>query len=141
MIDDQVTKLGKVLDPHSVEEDLYVQKTTQRPWGRYRVLFDDYKCQIKQIIVYPGQAISLQSHSKRDELWKLLQGEGEVILDGCTLEANAEIVHCSYFIIRRGVQHRITNTGIENLVFIEVQTGDSFAEDDIQRFADDYGRV
>lgn len=112
-----------------------------RPWGTYEVLFEDYHCKIKQIVVRPGQSLSLQSHNKRDEFWKLVQGEGEVILDGCTLEANADSVPYSYFIIRRGVQHRITNTGLDNLVFIEIQTGDSFDENDIIRYADDYGRV
>jgi mannose-6-phosphate isomerase len=37
--------------------------------------------------------------------------------------------------------HRIRNPGKENLVFIEVQTGDYFGEDDIQRSEDDYDRV
>ena len=116
-------------------------RITQRPWGTYEVLFEDYKCKIKQIVVRSGQAISLQSHSKRDELWKLLQGEGEVIIDGCTFEANVDNIPNSYFIIRREAQHRITNTGLDNLVFIEIQTGESFDELDIQRFADNYGRV
>ena len=36
--------------------------------------------------------------------------------------------------------HRIQNTGDQPLVFIEVQHGESFAEDDIVRLDDDYGR-
>ena len=33
------------------------------------------------------------------------------------------------------------NPGDENTVFIEVQTGEYFGEDDIERVEDDYGRV
>jgi mannose-6-phosphate isomerase len=33
------------------------------------------------------------------------------------------------------------NAGTENLVFIEVQTGEYFGEDDIERLEDDYGRI
>ena len=40
-----------------------------------------------------------------------------------------------------GSWHRIRNPGEENLVFIEIQTGDYFGEDDIERSEDDYGRV
>jgi mannose-6-phosphate isomerase len=40
-----------------------------------------------------------------------------------------------------GTWHRIRNPGPDNLVFIEVQTGDYFGEDDIERSEDDYGRV
>nr|HPQ54606.1 mannose-6-phosphate isomerase [Spirochaetota bacterium] len=40
-----------------------------------------------------------------------------------------------------GVLHRIENTGSQDLIYIEVQTGDYFGEDDIERIEDDYGRV
>jgi mannose-6-phosphate isomerase-like protein (cupin superfamily) len=38
------------------------------------------------------------------------------------------------------VAHRIHNTGTKPLVFVEVQHGDYFGEDDIVRLEDDYGR-
>jgi mannose-6-phosphate isomerase-like protein (cupin superfamily) len=38
-------------------------------------------------------------------------------------------------------KHRIFNPGSEEAVFVEVQTGEYFGEDDIQRFEDDFGRV
>ena len=37
--------------------------------------------------------------------------------------------------------HRLTNTGDEELVLIEVQVGDYLGEDDIVRLQDNYGRV
>jgi mannose-6-phosphate isomerase-like protein (cupin superfamily) len=33
------------------------------------------------------------------------------------------------------------NPGAEDMAFIEVQTGDYFGEDDIERFEDDFGRA
>ncbi|MFH1075715.1 MAG: cupin domain-containing protein [Pseudomonadota bacterium] len=42
--------------------------------------------------------------------------------------------------IPKSVIHRIENRGKDNLVFIEVQTGDYFGEDDIERLEDDFGR-
>jgi mannose-6-phosphate isomerase-like protein (cupin superfamily) len=35
----------------------------------------------------------------------------------------------------------VCNPGDEPLVFVEVQQGDYFGEDDIVRFEDDYGRA
>jgi mannose-6-phosphate isomerase len=35
----------------------------------------------------------------------------------------------------------VQNSSAENLVIIEVQTGEYFGEDDIERFEDDYGRI
>jgi oxalate decarboxylase/phosphoglucose isomerase-like protein (cupin superfamily) len=40
-----------------------------------------------------------------------------------------------------GAAHRIRNTGPGPLVFVEVQHGDYFGEDDIVRLDDDFGRV
>ena len=37
--------------------------------------------------------------------------------------------------------HRLENPGDDNVHLIEVQTGDYFGEDDIERFGDIYGRV
>jgi mannose-6-phosphate isomerase-like protein (cupin superfamily) len=42
--------------------------------------------------------------------------------------------------IPAGAAHRIENIGSEKLVFIEIQRGSYFGEDDIQRLQDDYGR-
>ena len=40
-----------------------------------------------------------------------------------------------------GAIHRVFNPGSEWLVFIEVQMGDYFGEDDIERLEDDFGRM
>lgn len=40
-----------------------------------------------------------------------------------------------------GAKHRIACTSDLALVFVEVQTGSSFGEEDIVRFDDDFGRV
>jgi mannose-6-phosphate isomerase len=45
--------------------------------------------------------------------------------------------------IPQGSRHRVQNpaeAGGDVLIFIEVQQGDYFGEDDIVRFDDDYGR-
>ena len=34
----------------------------------------------------------------------------------------------------------MANTGSEEIIFVEVQTGTYFGEDDIERVEDDYGR-
>ena len=39
-----------------------------------------------------------------------------------------------------GAKHRIKNVGEDLLVFVEVQTGTYFGEDDIIRLQDDYER-
>lgn len=108
-----------------------------RPWGFYRVLADEPDHKVKRIVVYPGKRLSLQRHRLRAEHWYFLAGSGTVTRDDEEfLVGPARSVD-----IPRGALHRVRNTGEENLVFIEVQTGDSFSEDDIERIEDDFGRV
>ncbi len=40
-----------------------------------------------------------------------------------------------------GTDHRIENPTATEVVFVEVQHGEYFGEDDIVRLEDDYGRV
>jgi len=108
----------------------------QRPWGDYEILQDTSKFKVKRVCVNPGKRLSLQMHGKRDELWTIVDGEGFVDLDHLKLN----VKYGDTIDIRRGQQHRIMNTGTQPLVFIEVQTGDYFGEDDIVRYQDDYGR-
>lgn len=109
----------------------------QRPWGNYQVLADEPDHKVKRIVVYPGKRLSLQRHRQRAEHWYLIAGQGLVTRDREEISLSAgEAVD-----IPRGARHRLENTGPLEVVFIEVQTGDYFGEDDIERFEDDYGRA
>ena len=111
--------------------------TDRRPWGFYTVLADEADHKVKRICVHPGRRLSLQRHHRRAEHWYLLAGEAVVTLDAREMPLRAgEAID-----IPRGAAHRIANTGAAEVVFIEVQTGEYFGEDDIERLADDYGRL
>jgi len=108
-----------------------------RPWGRWEVLAVGDGFAVKRITVRPGQILSLQYHHHRAEHWIVLAGEAEVTLDGELLRKHRdEAVH-----IPVGARHRIANPGTEDLVFIEIQTGDRLEEEDIVRLEDSYGRA
>ena len=110
---------------------------SHRPWGYYIVLTDTEDYKTKEIVVYPGRRLSLQRHQRRAEHWFILAGAADVTLEDQILHLTpGEAID-----IPRGNRHRIANPDDkQNLRFIEIQTGDYFGEDDIERFADDYGR-
>jgi mannose-6-phosphate isomerase len=112
-------------------------ETDQRPWGTYTVLDDAAGHKVKRIMVLPGARLSYQSHDRRAEHWFIVVGEGVVTLDGTGIDVTAG--HAIDVPMRAA--HRIHNTGTTELVFIEVQHGEYFGEDDITRFEDDYGRT
>lgn len=111
--------------------------TEQRPWGYYKILEDADTHKVKRICVNSNQRLSLQSHSKREELWIVLKGRGFVTLD----DKDILVIPGSIVRIPLGAKHRVRNDGAEDLEFIEVQTGTYFGEDDIVRYSDDYGRA
>jgi mannose-6-phosphate isomerase len=111
--------------------------TDHRPWGYYEVLKDEPSCKVKKIVVNPGKRLSLQRHRRRSEHWFIVQGMASVTLDDAVLHISAgQAVD-----IPRGTKHRVANTTGEELAFIEIQTGDYFGEDDIERLEDDFGRA
>ena len=112
-------------------------KEENRPWGSYRVLSDEPDHKVKRIVIYPGKRLSLQRHRKRSEHWYMVRGNATVTLDDrlVAVEKGRSVD------IPRASLHRIENTGSEEVVLIEVQTGEYFGEDDIERFEDDFGRV
>jgi mannose-6-phosphate isomerase-like protein (cupin superfamily) len=92
---------------------------------------------VKRIVVYPGKRLSLQRHRRRAEHWFVISGQGLVTRDGEQIPVREGIS----LDIPLGAIHRIQNTEGSPLVFIEVQRGDYFGEDDIERIEDDFGRA
>lgn len=107
-----------------------------RPWGRYEVLLDSEECKVKRLWIKPGQQPSYQYHHKRSETWVIVKGEGLLTLN----DVEREVASGEVIFVPCGVKHRLKNIGEEELIFIEVQTGEYFGEDDIVRLADDYKR-
>ena|ERR1700685_1946768 len=110
---------------------------SDRPWGRYEVLDEQPTHKIKRIWVSSGQQLSYQRHQKRAEHWFVISGQGLAVVDGKEIPISAG----STIDIAIKELHRIKNTGTDDLIFIEVQTGSYFGEDDIERVEDDFGRV
>jgi mannose-6-phosphate isomerase len=109
---------------------------TQRPWGRYEILQESAIHKTKCIYVLPGKRLSYQRHQKRAEHWFIVQGEAEVTIEGKASKVSSG----DSLSIKIGELHRIANIGNDEVIFIEVQTGTYFGEDDIERVEDDFGR-
>ena len=112
-------------------------KTVHRPWGSYTILEDAADCKVKRLVVKPGQVLSLQLHHRRSEHWTVIKGTAKVRLgdDEFLLKANQSTY------VPVNTLHRLENPGDKDVYLIEVQTGDYFGEDDIERFEDIYGRI
>lgn len=108
-----------------------------RPWGFYEVLLDAPDHKVKRFTVYPGARLNYQRHFRRSEHWYVVSGEAVVTKNGEDIRLKAgQAVD-----LPAETWHRVRNPGPAHMVFIEVQTGDYFGEDDIERAEGDYGRA
>jgi len=113
----------------------YIDKQ-DRPWGKYYVIHDEKNYKLKRIEVLPGGRLSYQFHNERSEAWTIIGGSGIVTLE----DKDRKVSYGDTVTIKRLQKHRIFNNADTMLVFIEVQVGTYFGEDDIVRIQDDYKR-
>lgn len=105
-----------------------------RPWGYFERLTKDVPSTVKIITVNAGQSLSLQYHYRRQEYWRVLQGNPIITIGDKEILAFPG----NEFYIDKLVKHRITAK--ENTVIIlEISLG-RFDENDIVRLEDCYGR-
>ena len=131
-VKDLVGKIKEVGHPEATDHPFET-----RPWGGFETLADNKDFKTKRITVDPGAQLSYQSHNKRAEHWIVISGEAEVVL-------NDEVIPRGpgeHIYIPVNAKHRVRNNGTAPLVFVEVQTGSYFGEDDIIRYEDDYNRA
>jgi mannose-6-phosphate isomerase len=112
-------------------------ETPHRPWGFFEILADESDHRVTRITMNPGARLSLQRHQRRFEHWYVLAGEAEATLG----DRRVLLTPGSSLDIPVKTVHRIENRTRTPFVFIEIQRGEYFGDDDIERFEDDYGRV
>ncbi|QEA39188.1 mannose-1-phosphate guanylyltransferase/mannose-6-phosphate isomerase [Pistricoccus aurantiacus] len=144
---DRVQQAKHIVDRLKAEKrsECLSHRQVYRPWGHYRCMVEGVGFQVKEILVRPGQLLSLQMHYHRAEHWVVVQGTARVTLStdcDSTQELKSFLVsedESTY--ISLGTVHRLENPGVIDLRLIEVQTGAYLGEDDILRFDDVYGRT
>lgn len=112
-----------------------IAATELRPWGSFTILEEGRGYKIKRVEVKPGHRLSLQMHNHRSEHWIVVSGRAKVVCGDEELFLSSN--QSTY--VPPSTVHRLENPGAVPLVLIEVQNGEYLEEDDIIRFADDYG--
>ncbi|MDQ0062630.1 sugar phosphate nucleotidyltransferase [Paenibacillus harenae] len=121
---------------HSDQRPMY----EERRWGRYRVLdylkySDGNEVLTKRICISPGQNLSYQYHLLRNEVWTVVSGNGEMILNDKRFPVKAGDV----LVISKQSKHSLRAE--TEMDIIEVQTGSELIEEDIVRLAFDWNEI
>lgn len=117
----------------------YAEQISDRPmyeemiWGDYRVTdyveyTDKTRSLTKHMFIQSGRYIGYQAHYKRDEIWTIVDGAGEVIVDGHSRNVRrGDVVY-----LTAGQRHALR--ALNDVHLIEVQIGRTLEEDDIEQF-------
>jgi mannose-6-phosphate isomerase-like protein (cupin superfamily) len=114
----------------SIILDEWKSPKTVRPWGYWRVLYEVPGCKVKELVVEPGQSLSMQRHQSRAEYWFVSEGEATVHWDE---HGSTKIVKHKSEIIHKEEWHQLSNHTDKELKVIEIQYGLSCNESDIER--------
>ena len=114
----------------------WMSNMTKRPWGHYKVLHNDSGVvKVKELVVEPGKALSMQRHNDRAEHWFISSGKATVhtINNNTDLELRGVYKMFDNLHIPRNEWHQLSNQSNEPLRIVEIQYGESCSEDDIER--------
>jgi mannose-1-phosphate guanylyltransferase/mannose-6-phosphate isomerase len=106
-----------------------------KPWGGFDRYTLNQTCTVKILTIAPHQALSLQTHERRDELWVVIEGDPEIQVEDMVYPPAAP---GQEFFIPCYARHRLT-TGARHARILEISLGE-FDEEDVTRHEDRYGR-
>ncbi len=134
--DQDISAMIKKLEDQNRTEVKH-NREVRRPWGKFDSIHKGESHQVKKITVFPGEKLSVQSHSHRSEHWIVISGTATVTKG----REKYQLFENESTFIPTGEIHSLENNEDIDLELIEVQVGDYLGEDDIIRYEDIYGRV
>jgi mannose-6-phosphate isomerase-like protein (cupin superfamily) len=109
----------------------------ERQWGSFFNLFETKNIKVKELIVEPGKSMSLQRHSKRNEIWLISEGFCDVNSPSESSKSKSNISRLNkfdHFHVPLGKWHQISNPSNKPTHIIEIQYGVECIEEDIERY-------
>jgi cytidyltransferase-like protein len=107
-----------------------------RQWGHYRVLYENSpNTKVKELVVHPGQKLSMQRHQYRTELWYVAEGTASVFTldDDGEQQFVADVKKYQNHMIFCHRWHQLANLTDRPLKIVEIQYGEKCEEEDIER--------
>jgi len=107
-----------------------MQESASRDWGQWYVITKGPYYKVKKLVISPGKSISKQYHNHRTETWFIIQGRGQAFID-----SHIEVLKIGTILtIKPKSVHQVKNLSEDqDLIAIEVQTGEICEEEDIVR--------
>ncbi len=102
----------------------------EKSWGSYRVLDVQPEGLTVKVTLKAGAQMNYHSHEHRNEVWTVVSGEGETLIDGMTQHIGPGDV----VTILSGCKHRVR--ALTELTLVEVQLGKEISVKDKKKFSE-----
>lgn len=99
-----------------------------KSWGSYRVMNVESGSMTIKVTLKPGHSMNYHSHQERDEVWVVISGVGETIVDG----ERRDVVPGDVILLKANQRHTVR--AITELKLIEVQLGRDITVSDKQKY-------
>ena len=100
----------------------------EKSWGSFKVLDVEKDSMTIKVTLNPGHSMNYHSHAHRDEVWVVIAGEGETVVDGMRQKVSAGDV----ITMSAGCRHTVE--AITELKLIEVQLGKEISASDKTKY-------
>lgn len=100
-----------------------------RSWGTREIVIQEAGYRVRKLTVYPGETLTRHIHTKRNENYSVVKGMLSVELE----EGIRKIGAGESINILPGVVHRLYNETDEDVIAVEVDTGEEINEQDMLR--------
>ena len=100
----------------------------EKSWGTYTVIDVQSGSMTVKISMKAGEEMSYHMHNHREEVWTVVSGEGQAVIDGVEKVIQAGDV----IMVKEGCKHKVK--AITALDMIEVQLGNEISVDDKIKF-------
>lgn len=100
----------------------------EKSWGDFKIFDVGAESLTIKLTIKAGSRMSYHSHQRRSEVWTIIEGTGQVVLDGQTLEVHAGSV------VTLSVGCRHTIIALTELTLMEIQIGKDIKTEDKQVF-------
>lgn len=99
-----------------------------KSWGSYRVMNVESGSMTIKVTLKPGHSMNYHSHQERDEVWVVISGVGETIVDG----ERRDVAPGDVILLKANRRHTVR--AITELKLIEVQLGRDITVSDKQKY-------
>ena len=100
----------------------------EKSWGSFKVLDVETGSMTIKVTLNPGHSMNYHSHQHRDEVWVVIAGEGEAVID----EKKQGIKTGDIVMMKAGCKHTVK--AISELKMVEVQLGAEITAEDKQKY-------